>query len=274
MSPQWVMLVICLGVFAAALDQTVVVTALPTIMADLKLEVPKDATKAAWIVTSYIVGYTVAMPLFGRIADVYGYARIYQVSLVIFIIGTCGVALADNLTWVIGARVVQAVGGGATVPISMAIASTVLPASQRGMAIGLVVASAEAGSLLGPAYGGAIIELLDWRWIFWLNAPQAALIMAALVWLPSRRQPDARVDWQGGILLAGVLFVLTFALSQEGLFTLTSATPFLIGAPGLLLMAILALVEQGKSQPLLEPVLLRTGPSSRPTPRNCWRGCP
>ena len=108
MSPQWVMLVICLGVFAAALDQTVVVTALPTIMADLKLEVPKDATKAAWIVTSYIVGYTVAMPLFGRIADVYGYARIYQVSLVIFIIGTCGVALADNLTWVIGARVVQA----------------------------------------------------------------------------------------------------------------------------------------------------------------------
>ncbi len=258
MSPQWVMLVICLGVFAAALDQTVVVTALPTIMADLKLEVPKDATKAAWIVTSYIVGYTVAMPLFGRIADVYGYARIYQVSLVIFIIGTCGVALADNLTWVIGARVVQAVGGGATVPISMAIASTVLPASQRGMAIGLVVASAEAGSLLGPAYGGAIIELLDWRWIFWLNAPQAALIMAALVWLPSRRQPDARVDWQGGILLAGVLFVLTFALSQEGLFTLTSATPFLIGAPGLLLMAILALVEQGKSQPLLEPALLRT----------------
>ena len=181
MSPRWVMAVICLGVFTAALDQTVVVTALPTIMADLKLEVPKDASKAAWIITSYIVGYTVAMPLFGRIADVYGYARIYQASLVVFIIGTCFVALADNLPWIIGARVVQAVGGGATVPISMAIATTVLPASQRGMAIGLVVASAEAGSLLGPAYGGAIIELLSWRWIFWLNAPQAALIMAALV---------------------------------------------------------------------------------------------
>ena len=258
MSPRWVMVIICLGVFTAALDQTVVVTALPTIMADLKLEVPKDASKAAWIITSYIVGYTVAMPLFGRIADVYGYARIYQASLVVFIIGTCFVALADNLPWIIGARVVQAVGGGATVPISMAIATTVLPASQRGMAIGLVVASAEAGSLLGPAYGGAIIELLDWRWIFWLNAPQAALIMAALVWLPSRRQPDAKVDWQGGILLAGVLFVLTFALSREGLFTLTSLEPFLVGAPGLALVGVLALVERRKYQPLLEPALLRT----------------
>ena len=153
---------------------------------------------------------------------------------------------------------VQAVGGGATVPISMAVATTVLPASQRGMAIGLVVASAEAGSLLGPAYGGAIIELLSWRWIFWLNAPQAALIMAALVWLPSRRQPDAKVDWQGGILLAGVLFVLTFALSREGLFTLTSLEPFLVGAPGLALVGVLALVERRKYQPLLEPALLRT----------------
>ncbi len=258
MSPKWVMVVICLGVFTAALDQTVVVTALPVIMADLKLEVPEDASSAAWIITAYIVGYTVAMPLFGRIADVYGYARIYQASLVVFIIGTCLVALADNLTWIIGARVVQAIGGGATVPISMAIASTVMPASQRGMAIGLVVASAEAGSLLGPAYGGAIIELLDWRWIFWLNAPQAALIMAGLVRLPSRRQPDARVDWQGGLLLSGVLFILTFALSKEGLFTLSSAQPFLIGLPGLGLIAILALVERRKEQPLLEPTLLRT----------------
>ena len=143
-------------------------------------------------------------------------------------------------------------------PISMAIASTVMPASQRGMAIGLVVASAEAGSLLGPAYGGAIIELLDWRWIFWINAPQAALLIAALVWLPSRRQPDARVDWQGGLLLSGVLFVLTFALSKEGLFTLSSVQPFLIGIPGLVLIALLALVERRKDQPLLEPALLRT----------------
>ena len=258
LSSGWMLAIVCLGVFTSAMDQTVVVTALPVIMADLKLEVPTDAGRAAWIITAYLIGYTVAMPLFARVADVYGYARIYQVSLLIFAVGAGFVAMADSLSWMIGARVVQAVGGGATVPISMAIAASALPPSKRGMAIGLVVASAEAGSLLGPAYGGAIIELLDWRWMFWLNLPQAAILLAALAWMPSRRQPGGSVDWHGGILLAAVLFVLTFALSREGLFTLSSAAPFIIGAPGLALVAILTLVEQGKRQPLLEPALLRS----------------
>ena len=173
-----ILAVVGTGAFVTALDQTVVVTALPSIIPDLKIpSTPEGLQRASWIITAFLLGYTSAMPLLGRIADVYGYARIYQASLVIFSAGTILVAVSPNLEWIVAARVVQAIGGGATVPIGMALASTALPSRRRGLAIGLVVAAAEAGAMLGPAYGGAIIEALSWRWIFWLNVPQAAVLL-------------------------------------------------------------------------------------------------
>ena len=258
LSPNWVLAVVCLGVFATALDQTVVVTALPSVMADLKLDVLTEADKASWIITGYLLGYTSAMPLMGRLADVYGPSLVYKGALVVFGIGTTLVAVASSLEWMVGARVVQAIGGGATVPISMAIASMVLPPQRRGMAIGMVVAAAEAGSMLGPAYGGAIVELAGWRWIFWLNVPQAALLFLALMWLPNQAQPGVRVDYLGGVVLAGALVVLSLALSRQGLFTLSSPAPFIIGAPGLALAAALAVLERRPRHPLLAPFLFRS----------------
>ena len=121
-----VLAVIGLGAFITALDQTVVVTALPGMMLDLKIPVA-ELDRASWIVTAYLLGYTSIMPLMGRLADVYGHARVYQAALVVFGIGTSLVAISPNLEWIVGARVVQAIGGGATVPIGMAIASTVPP---------------------------------------------------------------------------------------------------------------------------------------------------
>ena len=252
-----VLSVIALGAFVTALDQTVVVTALPGIMLDLKVPV-SELDRAAWIVTAYLLGYTAAMPLVGRLADVYGLPRIYQASLVVFAAGTLLVAVAPDLGWMVIARVVQAIGGAAAVPIGMAIASTALPPSQRGLAIGVVVAAAEAGSMLGPAYGGAIIEVASWRWIFWLNLPQAAILFFALKWLPNRGQPGVRVDYMGGVLLAAALVTLTLALSRQGLFTLSSPAPFLIGAPGLAFAAALVLLERRTLQPLLAPFLFRS----------------
>ena len=256
-SPPLVLTIVCLGVFSTALDQTVVVTALPSMMLDLKIPVT-ELDRASWIITAYLLGYTSAMPLMGRLADVYGYPRVYQASLVLFSIGTSLVAISPNLEWMVGARVVQAIGGGATVPISMAIASTVLPRQRRGLAIGMVVAAAEAGSMLGPAYGGAIVELLNWRWIFWLNVPQSAVLLLALVWLPNHPQRGVRVDYLGGALLAATLVILSLALSRGGLFTLSSAAPFIIGVPGLLLAAALTLLERHTWQPLLAPFLFRS----------------
>ena len=107
-----VLTVVGLGAFVIALDQTVVVTALPSVLLDLQVPF-YELDRAAWIVTAYLLGYTVAMPLIGRMGDVYGYSRVYQGGLVVFIIGTALVAVSPNLEWMVGARVVQALGGGA-----------------------------------------------------------------------------------------------------------------------------------------------------------------
>src|SRR3954468_21495134 len=111
---------VSLGIFLAALDQTVVVTALWPISTDLQIPVT-ELDKAAWVVTAYLLGYTVALPLMGRVADVYGQRRIYLLSLGIFMFGSLLCALAPNLPWLIGARALQAVGGGAVLPVGMAM---------------------------------------------------------------------------------------------------------------------------------------------------------
>ena len=253
----FVLAVIGLGAFITALDQTVVVTALPSVMLDLKVPIA-ELDRVSWIITAYLLGYTVAMPLIGRLGDVYGYPRVYQASLVVFCIGTSLVAVSSSLEWMVGARVVQAVGGGATVPIGMALAVSLAPRERRALALGIVGGAAEAGSMLGPAYGGAIVEALSWRWIFWLNVPQSAVIFLALFWLPNRRNEGAKVDYIGGIVLVGALLVLSLALSRSGFLTFESPYPFLLAAGGVGLIALLVLVETRTIQPLLTPVLFRS----------------
>ena len=253
----FVLAVIGLGTFITALDQTVVVTVLPSVMLDLKVPIA-ELDRVSWIITAYLLGYTVAMPLIGRLGDVYGYPRVYQASLVVFCIGTSLVAVSSTLEWMVGARVVQAIGGGATVPIGMALAVSLAPRERRALALGIVGGAAEAGSMLGPVYGGTIVEVLSWRWIFWLNIPQSAVIFLALFWLPNRRNEDAKVDYIGGVVLAGVLLVLALALSRSGFFTFDSPYPFLLAAGGVGLIALLVLVETRTIQPLLEPALFRS----------------
>ena len=256
-SPWAIMTIAALGAFIAALDQTVVVTALPSVMLDLKIPVT-ELDRVSWIITAYLLGYTVAMPLIGRLGDVYGYPRVYQASLIVFCIGTSLVALAPDFEWIIGARVIQAIGGGGTVPIGMAMAVSLVPPEKRALALGVVGGAAEAGSMLGPAYGGAIVELANWRWIFWLNVPQSAVVFAALLWLPNRRRRDERVDYLGGALLAVALLLLSLALSRRELFTLASPLPFILAASGLGVAGALAVVERRVWQPLLARVFLQS----------------
>ncbi len=256
-SPGVILAITGLGAFIAALDQTVVVTALPSVMLDLKIPI-SELDRVSWIITAYLLGYTVAMPLIGRLGDVYGYRRVYQASLIVFCIGTSLVALAPNFEGMIGARVIQAIGGGGTVPIGMALATSLVPPERRALALGVVGGAAEAGSMLGPAYGGAIVELWGWRWIFWLNVPQAAVVFAAVMGLPNRRNREARVDYIGAALLIGALLLLSLALSRKELFTLDSAVPFVLAASGLGLGGILLAVECRIWQPLLAQIFLRS----------------
>ena len=246
--------IICLGVFSTALDQTVVVAALPSVMVDLEIPLT-DLDRASWIVTAYLVAYTVAMPLAGRLSDVYGRVRMFQVALVLFAIGSAFVALAPNFPWVVSARVIQAIGGGATVPIGLAMAVGAVAPQKRGIALGLVAASAEAGSVLGPLYGGAIIELIGWRWIFWLDVPQSLILIALLAVLPNRANPAAKMDYFGALALGGALTVLTLGLSQRGIFSGESIYPYFMVAAGVVLVAVLVLVERRAVQPLLASFL-------------------
>ena len=254
----WVILTITgLGAFITALDQTVVVTALPSVMLDLKIPIT-ELDRVSWIITAYLLGYTVAMPLIGRIGDVYGYPRVYQVSLIVFCIGTSLVAISNSFEFMIGARVIQAIGGGATVPLGMALATTLVPPEKRALALGVVGGAAEAGSMLGPAYGGAIVELSNWRWIFWLNVPQSALVFVALMRLPNRLARGDRVDYLGGALLVAALLLLSLALSRKDLFTLSSPVPFILAVSGLGMGGVLLAVERRIWQPLLAHVFLRS----------------
>ena len=254
-SSQTVVLgILCLGVFSTALDQTVVVAALPSVMVDLEIPLT-DLDRAAWIVTAYLVAYTVAMPLAGRLSDVYGRVRMFQAALVVFSIGSAFVALAPNFPWIVAARVAQAAGGGATVPIGLAMAVGVVAPEKRGIALGLVAASAELGSVLGPLYGGAIIELIGWRWIFWLDIPQSLFLIALLAILPNRANPGSKMDYFGAIVLGAALTALTIGLAQRSIFSGTSVYPYLMLAGGLLLVALLVMVERRAVQPLLASFL-------------------
>ena len=246
--------VLCLGVFSTALDQTVVVAALPSVMVDLEIPLT-DLDKASWIVTAYLVSYTVAMPLAGRLSDVHGRVRMFQAALVVFAVGSALVAVAPNFPWVVTARVLQAAGGGATVPIGLAMAVGTVEPQKRGVALGLVAASAEAGSVLGPLYGGGIIEWLGWRWIFWLDIPQSFFLIALLAILPNRANPSAKMDYLGALILGGALTTLSLALSQRTIFSGESIVPYFMIALGVVLIGVLIVMEKRAPQPLLASFL-------------------
>ena len=169
---SWLLLVVAGGVFIAADDQTSVVTVLPSMLRDAGITVD-DFYRSSWIINAYLLGYIVALPIVGRVADVFGHARVYAASLTVFIVGSMLVASAPGFAWLIGARALQAVGGGAVVPVAMAIVVGELPPSRRVLGLGAIAAASEAGALIGPLWGGAITELWGWRWVFWINVPMA-----------------------------------------------------------------------------------------------------
>lgn len=216
-SPYLALLPVLAGVFVAADDQTVVVTILPQMMLDLNVQVT-ELDRASWTITGYLLGYLAAMPLIGRLSDTWGHRRLFVMSMVGFMVGSAAVALTSSLSWLIAARVFQAVGAGALVPISIAIAGDLFPPGRRAVALGLIGASAEAGGVIGPLWGGVFVLLLDWKWVFWANLPLGLMVIAALLVLvrPSPRL-HSRVDYLGGALIAVSLVALTLGLARIAL---------------------------------------------------------
>ena len=254
----WLPIVIVSGaVLTAALDHTVVVTVLPEVMPDLKVP-PTELDQAAWIITAYLLGFTAAIPVTARLADVHGHVRLYQISLVIFGVGSLAAALAPNLEWLIAARTVQAIGGGATIPVGMAMAVQAFPGKRRAIAVGIIGACAEAGMVLGPLYGGVITNLLGWRWVFWLDIPQAIILIWLLRGFPAVRMPNIRMDYMGGALLVAGLSLLVFATAQEETFDASSPLPYALGGAGAVIVGLLVWVQGRTQSPLLPPEFFRS----------------
>ena len=229
-----------LGVFIAALDQTLVVAVLPQMIEDVGLA-QDEFYRAAWIVNGYILGYVVAMPFLGRAADAYGHGRVFSVALVVFCAGSACVALSDNLTVLTLARFLQAIGGGAVVPVSLAIVTSNAPAAQRAVGIGVMAAAAEAGGLLGPLWGGGWADLISWQAIFWLNIP-ICLPLAIATWRlsgPTRRS-SPNLDVPGATLLGASLVCLTVAITDDPIERRAVAVTLgLYAGAGLLFLAFL-----------------------------------
>lgn len=212
------------GLFVAALDAYAVVTLLPQMLEAVDL--PIDHVEAAApILTGFLGGYVVAMPLLGAFSDARGRLPAYAAALGAFAAGSAVTALAPALPWLVAGRVVQGLGGGALVPLSLALAADLYPARGRGVAIGAVSAVQEAGSVVGPLYGATLAAGLGgWRPVFWLNLPLSALILAGL-WLAMRRggaasgpasRPSGRdVEWAGALLLGLGLALAVLALYPD-----------------------------------------------------------
>ena len=215
-SNTWLLVLAGLGVFFAADDQTSVVAVLPEMIDDIGLA-QDQFFQAAWIINGYILGYVVAMPLMGRVADAYGRTRIFALALLLFCAGSAWVAVSSGLTLLSIARGVQAIGGGAVVPVSMALVMQHASPGRRALGLGVMAAASEAGGLVGPLWGGGIAELLGWRWVFWINLP-LCLPIAVAMWRLAGREPRAPrqdLDLPGALLLGVSLVCLTIALTDD-----------------------------------------------------------
>jgi MFS family permease len=213
-----------LAVFLGALDLTVIATILPGMVTDLRVNAA-DVDRYVWIVNSYLLAYVVAIPVVGRLSDVVGRTLAFQGSLGLFLVGSVWCALVSDLPAMIVGRAIQGAGGGALLPVTMALVGDLLPPGRRTAALGLVGAIDTLGWVLGPIWGALLVELAPgaepWRWAFIVNIPFAIVVAFALGRAGTATKAIDpgwlhRLDLPGAMLLAGTLLALNLGLSAGG----------------------------------------------------------
>ncbi|WP_405839555.1 DHA2 family efflux MFS transporter permease subunit [Streptomyces sp. NBC_01518] len=244
-----------LGLLLAALDQTIVSTALPTIVSDLG-----GLEHLSWVVTAYLLASTAATPLWGKLGDQYGRKRLFQIAIVIFLVGSALCGAAQNMPQLIGFRALQGLGGGGLIVLSMAIVGDVVSPRERGRYQGLFGAVFGATSVLGPLLGGLFTEHLSWRWVFYINLPVgvvALAVIATALHIP-RKSTRHVIDYLGTFLIAAVATCLVLVASLGGT-TWGWGSPQIIGLAvlGVVLIGAFVAVERRAAEPVLPLKLFR-----------------
>ncbi|MGW3331137.1 DHA2 family efflux MFS transporter permease subunit [Streptomyces rubiginosohelvolus] len=238
-----------LGMLLAALDQTIVSTALPTIVSELG-----GLDHLSWVVTAYLLAATAATPLWGKLGDQYGRKKLFQTAIVIFLIGSALCGVAQNMPQLIGFRALQGLGGGGLMVLSMAIVGDLVTPRERGKYQGLFGAVFGVTSVLGPLLGGFFTEHLSWRWVFYINLPIGVValgVIAAVLHIPVRREKHT-IDYLGTFLIAAVATSLVLIASLGGT-TWAWSSPQIIGLAVLAVVLLVAFIAAERRA--VEPVL-------------------
>ncbi len=228
-----ILLSVAIMLFLAALDQTIVSTALPTIVADLS-----GVDHLSWVVTSYLLTSTVSAPIYGKLGDLYGRKLLMQIAVVIFLTGSVLSGMAHSMTFLIGSRAIQGLGGGGLFVLAFTVVGDVVAPRERGKIQGLFGAVFGLSSVAGPLLGGFFVDQLSWRWVFYVNLPIGALALGifAVAFHSTGRRVAQVIDYAGA-------FLLTLSLTGLVLFTSLGGSSFERSSPFMVSMIIMAVVS-------------------------------
>jgi EmrB/QacA subfamily drug resistance transporter len=244
-----------LGMFLATLDQTIVSTALPTIVGEFHRQ-----DLLSWVVTVYLLTSTVSTPLYGKASDLYGRKRVLQLSICIFLLGSALCGLAQNMTQLIGFRALQGIGAGGLMSLALAVIADIIPPRERGRYQGYFSVVFVSSSIIGPLLGGFLVDSASWRWVFYVNLPLGLLALVVInrvLHLPFASR-QVKIDWAGaGLLVGGVSAILVGTQTGGRDFGWTSPTLLGIFGAGALLIVAFVMRERVAAEPILPLRLLR-----------------
>lgn len=251
-----------IGMFLAALDQTIVATAIRTIGDDLN-----GLSVQAWVTTAFLITSTIATPLFGKLSDIYGRKPLFMIAIVIFVIGSALCGLAQSMYMLAGFRALQGIGAGGIMPLALAIIGDIIPPRERARYQGYFMAVFATSSVLGPVIGGffagtdSILGFSGWRWIFYINVPLGALalvVVTRVLKLDHTRRPS-RIDWRGAAMLVVGLVPLLVIAEQGREWGFLSVGAWICYALGVVGLAAFVTAEAKAGDDALLPLRLFRG---------------